>query len=57
MDVGPPGSADDTYAHKPAIITRGGRVHHFYTAVRRCEPYRVGGHTLTERRGISMAHG
>lgn len=55
VDVGPPGSADDTYAHKPAVVTREGRLHHFYTAVRRVEPYQVGGHTMVEERGISVA--
>ncbi|MFF4622096.1 hypothetical protein [Nonomuraea jabiensis] len=57
IDVGPPGSADDTYAHKPALVSHAGRPHHFYTAVRRVEPYQVGEHTLVERRGISLAHG
>ncbi|WP_327581555.1 hypothetical protein OHA25_37000 [Nonomuraea sp. NBC_00507] len=57
VDVGPPGSADDTYAHKPAVISRGGLPYHFYTAVRRCDPFPVGEHTMTERRGISLAYG
>ncbi|MEO3805018.1 hypothetical protein [Nonomuraea sp. B1E8] len=57
VDVGPPGSVDETYAHKPAVVSRDGRPYHFYTAARRCEPYQVGEHTQVERRGISMARG
>jgi Glycosyl hydrolases family 32 N-terminal domain len=31
IDVGPPGSIDDRYAHKPAVISWRGDLYHFYT--------------------------
>jgi predicted GH43/DUF377 family glycosyl hydrolase len=33
IDVGPPGSIDSTYAHKPSVISSGGTLYHFYCAV------------------------
>jgi predicted GH43/DUF377 family glycosyl hydrolase len=33
IDVGPPGSVDSQYAHKPAIVAHRGRLYHFYCAV------------------------
>lgn len=33
MDVGPPGSYDERYCHKPCIILHEGVYYHFYTAV------------------------
>ncbi|WP_020580345.1 hypothetical protein [Actinopolymorpha alba] len=56
VDVGPVGSVDSTYAHKPAIISHDGRLHHFYTAVSKQETIDVDGYPLKERRGISVAH-
>lgn len=47
IDVGPPGSIDDDYAHKPALIHHRGDLYHFYTA--------VGGHYPNDIRGISVA--
>src|SRR5665213_786512 len=35
LDVGPPGSVDQTYAHKPALISYRGDLYHFYCAVSR----------------------
>ena len=46
IDVGPPGSIDDAYAHKPALIYHKGDLYHFYTA--------VGGHYPNDIRGISV---
>lgn len=45
IDVGPPGSVDSRYAHKPSIVTWKGDLYHFYCA--------VGG--SPEVRGISVA--
>ena len=55
IDVGPTGSIDSTYAHKPGMITRDGRLFHFYCAV--CPPAKqqVGDVTIYESRGISFA--
>lgn len=47
IDVGPPGSIDSVFAHKPSLIADKGDLYHFYCAVSR-----VGG---KERRGISVA--
>jgi predicted GH43/DUF377 family glycosyl hydrolase len=47
IDVGPPGSVDETYAHKPSLVWRQGMLYHFYCA--------VSGRGKTERRGISVA--
>lgn len=47
IDVGPPGSVDSTYAHKPAVIYDQGTLYHFYCA--------VSGKGQQEVRGISVA--
>lgn len=47
IDVGPPGSIDSTYAHKPSVIWHRGVLYHFYCA--------VSGRGSTEVRGISVA--
>jgi predicted GH43/DUF377 family glycosyl hydrolase len=47
IDVGPPGAVDDTYAHKPSLISWDGALYHFYCAVQV-----KGG---AESRGISVA--
>jgi predicted GH43/DUF377 family glycosyl hydrolase len=47
VDVGPPGSVDETYAHKPALITWHRDLYHFYCA--------VSGRWPNELRGISVA--
>ena len=49
IDVGPPGSVDSKYAHKPGIIADGDRLYHFYCAVSEAE-----GHSV---RGIAVATG
>jgi predicted GH43/DUF377 family glycosyl hydrolase len=47
LDAGPPGSVDQTYAHKPSVISYHGDLYHFYCAVSRSA-----GQTV---RGISVA--
>ena len=47
IDVGQPGSVDETYAHKPGIIWHDGALYHFYCAVSGKWPNQV--------RGISVA--
>lgn len=47
IDAGPPGSIDETHAHKPALITWQGDLYHFYCA--------VSGKWPNELRGISVA--
>ncbi len=47
MDVGPPSSVDDVYAHKPSMIAWKGNLYHFYCA--------VSGHGEKAVRGISVA--
>lgn len=56
VDVGPAGSIDALYAHKPAVITWQGRLEHYYTAVSMlAEPRRLGGYEQPELRGIARA--
>ena len=47
IDVGPPGSVDSTYAHKPSVVYHEGVLYHFYCA--------VSGKWPAEVRGISVA--
>ena len=47
IDVGPPGSVDSTYAHKPSVVYNRGALYHFY-----CD---VSGKWPNEVRGISVA--
>jgi hypothetical protein len=47
IDTGPPGSVDETYAHKPSLIYHDGALYHFYCA--------VSGKNPNEVRGISVA--
>jgi predicted GH43/DUF377 family glycosyl hydrolase len=47
IDVGPPGSVDSTYAHKPSVVYHRGALYHFYCA--------VSGKWPNEVRGISVA--
>jgi predicted GH43/DUF377 family glycosyl hydrolase len=47
VDVGVPGSVDETYAHKPGVVWHGGALYHFYCA--------VAGKYPNETRGISVA--
>lgn len=56
VDVGPPGSIDARHAHKPGIITRDGRLFHFYCAVSPASDPRMGEIEHNEVRGIAVAH-
>lgn len=47
VDAGPPGSIDETHAHKPSVIWHDGALYHFYCAVSRKYPDEV--------RGIAVA--
>ena len=47
VDVGSPGSVDETYAHKPAVLWHNGVLYHYYCA--------VAGRFPNEVRGISVA--
>lgn len=47
INEGPPGSVDETYAHKPCVIYHNGALYHFYCAVSGKWPHEV--------RGISVA--
>jgi len=47
IDVGAPGTVDETYAHKPCVIWHDGALYHFYCAVSGRWPHEV--------RGISVA--
>lgn len=47
IDVGPPGSVDSTFAHKPSVVFHQGALYHFYCA--------VSGKYPAEIRGISVA--
>ncbi|WP_420112300.1 hypothetical protein [Pseudactinotalea sp.] len=56
IDVGPEGSIDSAYAHKPAVITHQGRLEHYYCAVSLLpEPVMIGDYRQRERRGIAVA--
>ena len=57
IDVGPPGSIDSRYAHKPGIIARDGRLYHFYCAVAPVANQRMGEIEHNEIRGITFAIG
>jgi predicted GH43/DUF377 family glycosyl hydrolase len=56
IDVGPPGSIDSRYAHKPGIIARNGTLYHFYCAVSPADSPRIGEIEHGEVRGIALAH-
>jgi len=55
IDIGPPGSIDSRYAHKPSVIVKEHRLYHFYCAVSPMAERAVGRYKQTERRGIAMA--
>jgi len=58
VDVGPEGSCDETFAHKPAMIAKDGVLYHFYTAVKAVPGWkktRMGEIEHYEWRGISVA--
>jgi len=55
IDVGSAGSIDSKHAHKPGIITRDGKLYHFYCAVCPPDKREMGDVTVDEIRGISLA--
>lgn len=55
VDVGPPGSIDAKYAHKPAVFAADGRLYHFYCAVAPAPAKPVGDVEVGEVRGIALA--
>lgn len=55
IDVGPDGSIDSRYAHKPGIIAKDGRLYHFYCAVSPVRDKRRGEIDNDEGRGIALA--
>lgn len=55
LDVGPPGSYDSKYAHKPGIITKDGVIYHFYCAVSPNPSGKIGEIENNETRGIGLA--
>lgn len=55
IDVGPDGSIDSKYAHKPGIITKDGHLYHFYCAVSPVKDKHLGEIIHNEVRGISVA--
>ncbi len=55
IDVGPEGSIDSTYAHKPGVIAKDGKLYHFYCAVRPAGDSETGEIDYSEIRGITFA--
>jgi predicted GH43/DUF377 family glycosyl hydrolase len=55
IDVGPSGSIDSRYAHKPGIIADSGKLYHFYCGVAPAKDKRQGEITHGEVRGIALA--
>ena len=55
IDIGPDGSIDSRYAHKPGIIGKDGTLYHYYCAVAPAQDKRQGEIVNGEVRGISVA--
>lgn len=55
IDVGPPGSIDSRYAHKPAVFAKDGKLYHYYCAVAPAPERRMGEVEVGEIRGIAVA--
>jgi predicted GH43/DUF377 family glycosyl hydrolase len=55
IDIGPEGSVDSKYAHKPSLIAKEGTLYHFYCAVSPSKNGVVGEIETDEIRGISYA--
>ncbi len=55
IDVGPEGSIDSQYAHKPGVIARDGVLYHFYGASRAKGSDDVDEVDAKDRRGIAVA--
>jgi predicted GH43/DUF377 family glycosyl hydrolase len=56
IDVGAPGSIDATHAHKPGMISKDGRLYHFYCAVAPNPSGSINGIAWNELRGITVAY-
>jgi predicted GH43/DUF377 family glycosyl hydrolase len=56
LDIGPAGSIDALYAHKPAMIMKDGQLYHFYCAVTLAEDLHQGDIEWGEVRGIGLAY-
>jgi hypothetical protein len=52
IDVGAPGSIDETFAHKPSVIFHKGVLYHFYCAVSGKYPDEVRGIAVATSRAI-----
>lgn len=57
IDVGPAGSIDSRYAHKPGLFYDRGRLYHYYCAVAPNASGRIGEVETGEARGIAVATG
>ena len=57
IDVGPAGSVDSLYAHKPGIIAGNGRLFHFYCAVSPAASHQGNAMAGSQTRGITFACG
>lgn len=55
IDVGPEGSIDSRYAHKPGMFFQNGKLYHFYCAVAPSLNRRMGEIEYNEIRGIGLA--
>jgi len=55
VDVGSEGSVDSRHAHKPGIVSKEGRLYHFYCAVAPATDRSTGEIEHSEVRGISLA--
>ncbi|WP_339316667.1 hypothetical protein [Paenibacillus sp. FSL R10-2734] len=55
ITVGAVGELDETYAHKPSVITHNGVLYHFYTASRPPQPGDSTCNTFPEFRSITVA--
>jgi predicted GH43/DUF377 family glycosyl hydrolase len=56
IDIGAPGSIDAQHAHKPGMISKDGRLYHFYCAVSPNPARTIGEIEWSELRGITVAH-
>lgn len=55
IDVGPTGSIDSQYAHKPGVFAHNGVLYHYYCAVAPNPERQRGEVTVSEIRGIALA--
>ena len=55
IDVGAAGTLDSRYAHKPGVMTRDGKVYHYYCGVAPADDPHLGDIEHSEVRGITLA--